>query len=64
MYSSEGGMEIETVAEKTPHLIFREEIDPGIGLQPYQARKIAFNLDLSGTAFREMTDFVPSLYSA
>ncbi|MCG8699402.1 MAG: ADP-forming succinate--CoA ligase subunit beta [Bacteroidales bacterium] len=64
MYSPEGGMDIETVAEKTPEKIFKEEIDPGIGLQGYQARKIAFNLGLSGKAFKEMTKFVASLYAA
>jgi succinyl-CoA synthetase beta subunit len=64
MYSTEGGMDIETVAEKTPHLIFKEEIHPGIGIQPFQARKIAFNLGLQGKAFKEMTRFVTSLYQA
>ena len=64
MYSTEGGMDIEEVAEKTPHLIFTEEIDPAAGLLPFQARKIAFNLGLSGTAFKEMTKFVTSLYRA
>ena len=64
MYSTEGGMDIETVAEKTPHLIFTEEIDPLIGLQPFQARKIAFNLGLSGGALKEMIKFVTSLYTA
>ena len=64
MYSTEGGMDIETVAEQTPHLIFTEEIDPATGLLPFQARKIAFNLGLSGTAFKEMTKFVASLYKA
>ena len=64
MYSTEGGMDIETVAEETPHLIFTEEIDPSIGLQPFQCRKVAFNLGLSGTAFKEMTKFVYSLYQA
>ena len=64
MYSSEGGMDIEAVAEKTPHLIFKEEIDPGLGIQAYQCRKIAFNLGLSGKAFKEMTKFVASLYKA
>ncbi|ADV47676.1 ADP-forming succinate--CoA ligase subunit beta [Cellulophaga sp. E16_2] len=64
MYSTEGGMDIEEVAENTPHLIFTEEIDPGTGLLPFQARKIAFNLGLSGTAFKEMTKFVASLYKA
>jgi succinyl-CoA synthetase beta subunit len=62
MYSTEGGMDIETVAEKTPHLIFREEIDPCVGLQAFQARKIAFNLRLEGKAFKEMTRFVMALY--
>lgn len=64
MYSTEGGMEIETVAEKTPHLIFTEEIDPLIGLLPFQARKIAFNLGVSGNAFKEMVKFVSALYNA
>ena len=64
MYSTEGGMDIETVAEETPHLIFTEEIDPGTGLLPFQARKIAFNLGLSGAAFKSMTKFVSALYKA
>ena len=64
MYSTEGGMDIEKVAEETPHLIFTEEIDPSLGLQPFQCRKIAFNLGLTGTAFKEMTKFVFSLYEA
>ena len=64
MYSTEGGMDIETVAEKTPHLIFKEEIDPKVGLLPFQARTIAFNLGLSGKAFKEMVKFVTSLYKA
>jgi succinyl-CoA synthetase beta subunit len=64
MYSTEGGMDIETVAEETPHLIFTEEIDPSTGLQGFQCRKIAFNLGLSGLAFKEMTKFVASLYTA
>ena len=64
MYSTEGGMNIEEVAEKTPHLIFKEEIDPGIGIQPFQCRNIAFNLGLSGKAFKEMTKFVRALYAA
>ncbi len=64
MYSTEGGMDIEAVAEKTPHLIFTEEIDPLIGLQPFQARKVAFNLGLSGGALKEMIKFVTSLYTA
>lgn len=64
MYSTEGGMDIETVAEETPHLIFTEEIDPGMGLLPFQARKIAFNLGLSGAALKSMTKFVSALYKA
>ncbi|MBJ6367157.1 ADP-forming succinate--CoA ligase subunit beta [Snuella sedimenti] len=64
MYSTEGGMDIETVAEETPHLIFTEEIDPAVGIMPFQARRVAFNLGLSGTAFKEMTKFVTSLYTA
>ena len=64
MYSTEGGMDIEEVAEHTPHLIFTEEIDPNVGLQGFQARRIAFNLGLSGNAFKEMTQFVASLYNA
>ncbi|MGB5172059.1 ADP-forming succinate--CoA ligase subunit beta [Eudoraea sp.] len=64
MYSTEGGMDIEEVADKTPHLIFTEEIDPAVGLLAFQTRKIAFNLGLSGTAFKEMTKFVAALYKA
>lgn len=63
MYSTEGGMNIEEVAEHTPEKIFKEEIDPALGLQSYQARKIAFNLGLSGNAFKEMVKFVTSLYT-
>ena len=64
MYSTEGGMDIEEVAEKTPHLIFTEEIDPSTGLLPFQCRKVAFNLGLTGKAFKEMTKFVACLYKA
>ena len=64
MYSTEGGMDIETVAHDTPHLIFKEEIDPRVGIQGFQARKIAFNLGLSGEAFKQMTKFVTALYTA
>ena len=64
MYSTEGGMDIEEVAEHTPHLIFTEEIDPSVGLQGFQARRIAFNLGLSGMAFKEMVKFSDSLYKA
>jgi succinyl-CoA synthetase beta subunit len=64
MYSTEGGMDIETVAEKTPHLIHKEEVDPGAGIQAFQARRIAFNLGLSGQAFKEMSKFAVALYKA
>lgn len=64
MYSTEGGMDIEEVAEHTPHLIFTEEIDPTIGLQGFQARKISFDLGLSGDAFKEMVKFIDALYNA
>ena len=64
MYSTEGGMDIEAVAEATPHLIFTEEVDPALGLQSFQARKVAFNLGLSGAAFKDMTKFVTALYKA
>ena len=64
VYSTEGGMDIEEVAEKTPHLIFNEEIDPNAGLQGFQARRIAFNLGLSGNAFKEMVGFIDLLYKA
>ena len=62
MYSTEGGMEIEEIAEKTPHLIFTEVIDPYLGLQDYQCRKIAFDLKLEGKAFNEMVNFLKGLY--
>ncbi|PBQ31580.1 ADP-forming succinate--CoA ligase subunit beta [Sphingobacteriaceae bacterium] len=64
IYSTEGGMDIEHVAEHTPEKIWKEEIDPRVGLQGFQARKIAFNLGLSGNAFKEMVKFVSSLYKA
>lgn len=64
MYSTEGGMDIEEVADKTPELIFKEEIDPKVGLQGFQARKIAFNLGLSGASFKDMTKFITALYKA
>ncbi len=64
MYSSEGGMDIEKVASETPELIFKEEIDPITGILSFQARKIAFNLGLSGKAFKQMSKFVISLYNA
>ena len=64
MYSAEGGMDIEAVAEKTPELIFTEEIDPAFGLQSFQARNVAFNLGLSGVAFKGMVKFITALYDA
>jgi succinyl-CoA synthetase beta subunit len=64
MYSPEGGMDIEGVAEQTPHLIFKEEIDPAVGLQGFQARRVAFNLGLSGQAHKQMVKFVYMLYKA
>ena len=64
MYSTEGGMDIETVAKKTPELIFSETIDPKVGILPFQARKAAFNLGLNGKAYKEMTKFITSLYNA
>ncbi|MBP7498078.1 MAG: ADP-forming succinate--CoA ligase subunit beta [Bacteroidales bacterium] len=64
MYSPRGGMDIEQVAEETPELIYKEEIDPKVGLRQFQCRKIAFNLSLSGQAFTEMTKFVEGLYKA
>jgi succinyl-CoA synthetase beta subunit len=64
MYSPRGGMDIEKVAEETPEEIFTEEIDPKVGIQPFQARRVAFNLGLSGTAFKEMVKFVMALYQA
>ncbi|MFC2089682.1 ADP-forming succinate--CoA ligase subunit beta [Bacteroidota bacterium] len=64
MYSTEGGMDIESVAEITPHLIFKETVDPAVGLLPFQARSIAFNLKVSGQAFKQMVKFVTALYDA
>ena len=64
MYSTEGGMNIEDVAHDTPEKIFKEWVHPAGGLQPFQARKIAFNLGLSGEAFKNCTKFVTSLYNA
>ena len=62
MYSTEGGVDIESVADKTPELIFYEEIDPLIGIVPFQARKVAFNLGLTGNAYKEMVKFITLLY--
>lgn len=64
MYSTEGGMNIEDVAHDTPEKIFKEYVHPGGGLMPFQARKIAFNLGLSGAAFKNCVKFVTNLYNA
>ena len=64
MYSTEGGMDIEEVAHNTPEKIFKEWVHPGGGLQGFQARKIAFNLGLSGDAFKNCVKFVTNLYNA
>jgi succinyl-CoA synthetase beta subunit len=64
MASTEGGMNIEEVAATHPEKIIKEWIDPTIGLQPFQARKVAFALGLEGNAFKEMVKFVNALYAA
>jgi succinyl-CoA synthetase beta subunit len=64
MYSTEGGVNIEDVAHDTPEKIFKEWVHPGGGLLPFQARKIAFNLGLSGTSFKNCVKFVTNLYNA
>ncbi|MCH2082095.1 MAG: ADP-forming succinate--CoA ligase subunit beta [Saprospiraceae bacterium] len=64
IYSTEGGMDIEKVADETPELVHKEYIDPTLGLMPFQARKVAFNLGLSGQAFKQMTKFIANLYKA
>ncbi len=64
MASTEGGMDIEEVAENTPDKIFKEWIDPRVGLQGFQARKVAFKLGLEGDAFKNMVKFIFSLYKA
>jgi len=64
VYSTEGGMDIENIAEKTPQLIQKEEIDPKVGLRFFQARKIAFNLGLKGKALNEMVQFIINLFYA
>ena len=64
MYSTEGGTDIETVAEQTPHLIFTEEIVPKLGITEEQCIKISTNLGLNGVAFEEMKNFVAALYKA
>ncbi len=64
IYSTQGGMDIEAVAEETPELVHKEYIDPTLGLQAFQMRKVAFNLGLSGKAFKEMCKFINQLYTA
>lgn len=64
IYSTQGGMDIEKVAEETPHLVFKELVDPLAGLLPFQARKVAFNLGLSGLAFKNFIPFITKLYNA
>lgn len=64
LYSPQGGMDIEAVAEETPHLIFTEEIDPQVGILAFQARKIAYNLGLSGKSFWHMVSFIEKLVVA
>lgn len=64
IYSTEGGMEIEEVAHTSPDKIHKEFIDPAIGIQGFQARKVAFNLGLSGESFKQMVKFITSLYNA
>ena len=64
MYSTEGGMDIEEVAHSTPEKIHKEWVFPGGGLQPFQARKIAFNLGLSGESLKNCVKFVTNLYNA
>ena len=64
VYSTEGGMDIEEVAEKTPDLVHKEWVDPELGLQSFQLRKIAFNLGLTGAAYKNMTKFISNLYKA
>ncbi|WP_439482548.1 ADP-forming succinate--CoA ligase subunit beta [Cyclobacterium plantarum] len=64
MASTEGGVDIEEVAEHNPEKIIKEWIDPSMGIQPYQARKVAFQLGLTGNAFKEMVKFIMALYAA
>ncbi|MEM9885063.1 MAG: ADP-forming succinate--CoA ligase subunit beta [Bacteroidota bacterium] len=64
IYSTEGGMDIEKVAEETPHLVHKEYVDAQLGLQGFQARRVAFNLGLSGVAFKNMVKFISKLYAA
>jgi len=64
IHSTQGGMDIEAVAEETPHLVHKTYIDPELGMQPFNAREVAFNLGLSGAAFKNMVKFIYKLYAA
>src|SRR5262249_41568634 len=64
MASAAGGMDIEEVAAKTPEKILKQHIDPGMGLEPFQARKIAFALGLKGTQINQAVQFLTGLYKA
>lgn len=64
IYSTEGGMNIEEVAEQTPHLVHKEYIDPLLGIQAFEARKVAYNLGLKDKAAKEMISFITKLYTA
>ncbi|MDG1107003.1 MAG: ADP-forming succinate--CoA ligase subunit beta [Cyclobacteriaceae bacterium] len=64
MASTEGGMDIETVAEHNPEKIIKEWIDPAVGLRRFQAQKVAFALGLTGMALKEMVKFIQALYIA
>lgn len=64
IYSTQGGMDIEKVAEESPDLVLKEYIDPALGFMDFQARKMAFKLGLSGKAFKEMVKLLPNLYKA
>lgn len=64
MVSEEGGMDIETVAEESPEKILRETIDPNIGLRPFQLRRLAYGLNLSGSSFKSFVSFIDKLYKA
>jgi succinyl-CoA synthetase beta subunit len=64
MASTEGGVEIEKVAAETPEKIIKEWIEPGVGLQSYQARNLAFGLGLQGDAFKNFQNFIKKLYKA
>jgi succinyl-CoA synthetase beta subunit len=64
MASASGGMDIEEVAAKTPELILREYIEPGLGLQAFQARRLAFGLGMAPELINDAVQFMISLYKA